>query len=400
VRVAVLGAGIMGCSTALLLARRPGVTVTLFDEAPTPFSGASRWNEGKIHLGYLYAADGTTATARKLLPGGLAFGAITEELIGHPLDDVVTAEDDVYVVHRSSVVDGDASRRYFDAVSDLVRHHPDAAHYLADASGARAFCLTQRELAADFDTALVVAGFRVPERSISTSWIADRFVEAIAASSIEVALGTRVVGVRDSDGAASDRLLVETTDGVAGSFDYVVNALWHGRLRVDSTYGLPTPGTYSHRYRVSVFVSTRSPVNVPSTVVATGPFGDVKNYTGRDLYLSWYPVGLLAEAEGIDPPSIGDLDAVRCADIAAATFRGVGDVVTSVAAIEAQAERVHVGGGWVAAAGTGSLADPASTLHRRQDVGIFRRGRYISVDTGKYSIAPWLAAQVVRELCP
>jgi len=53
--VAILGAGIMGSSTALFLARR-GAAVTLFDAAPAPFSCASRWNEGKIHLGFLYSS--------------------------------------------------------------------------------------------------------------------------------------------------------------------------------------------------------------------------------------------------------------------------------------------------------------------------------------------------------
>ena len=70
--VAVLGAGIMGCSAALCLARR-GANVTLLDAAPRPCGGASRWNEGKIHLGYLYAADPSLATARRLLDGGLAY---------------------------------------------------------------------------------------------------------------------------------------------------------------------------------------------------------------------------------------------------------------------------------------------------------------------------------------
>ena len=70
--VAILGAGIMGATTALLLSRR-GVRVTLYDQAPAPMTGASRWNEGKIHLGYLYAGDPSGNTADKLMPGGIAF---------------------------------------------------------------------------------------------------------------------------------------------------------------------------------------------------------------------------------------------------------------------------------------------------------------------------------------
>ena len=68
ITVAVLGAGIMGVTTAMFLARK-GVHVTLIDAAARPFDGASRWNEGKIHLGHLYAADPGLQTARRLLPG-------------------------------------------------------------------------------------------------------------------------------------------------------------------------------------------------------------------------------------------------------------------------------------------------------------------------------------------
>ena len=63
----------MGSSVALLLGRR-GVQVTVFDQAPLPFAGASRWNEGKIHLGYLYAADPSLETARRVLPAAWPSG--------------------------------------------------------------------------------------------------------------------------------------------------------------------------------------------------------------------------------------------------------------------------------------------------------------------------------------
>ena len=79
-RVAVLGAGIMGCSVAIQLARR-GFDVTVFDREPAPMAAASRWNEGKIHLGYIYGADPTLATAQHLLTGGLLFEDRLCELI-------------------------------------------------------------------------------------------------------------------------------------------------------------------------------------------------------------------------------------------------------------------------------------------------------------------------------
>src|SRR4051794_23872725 len=194
--VAVLGAGIMGCSLALSLARR-GARVTLLDAAPQACAGASRWNEGKIHLGYLYAADPSLATARLVLDGGLAFKPLTERLIGQALDGVTSPADDVYLVHRRSVVDAAAMARYYAGVSALVREHAGAAGYLCPVTQASAHRLSGTELRAICDTPEIVAGFRVPERSVATTWIADRLVAAVAAEPrIEGRWGVRVAGVR------------------------------------------------------------------------------------------------------------------------------------------------------------------------------------------------------------
>ena len=135
-RVAILGAGIMGCSVAIQLARR-GFDVTVFDREPAPMAAASRWNEGKIHLGYIYGADPTLATAQHLLTGGLLFEDRLRELIDADLTEHVTADDDIYLVHRDSVVGPEILRPKFDAISALVREHPDASRYLVDVSDAR-----------------------------------------------------------------------------------------------------------------------------------------------------------------------------------------------------------------------------------------------------------------------
>jgi hypothetical protein len=55
-------------------------------------------------------------------------------------------------------------------------------------------------------------------------------------------------------------------------------------------------------------------------------------------------------------------------------------------------------GGWVFAAGQGLLSDPRASLHRRSDFGVARLGSYISVDTGKYASAPWLARRIAAQI--
>lgn len=394
-RIAVLGAGIMGSSTALFLARR-GVAVTLFDGAPQPFSAASRWNEGKIHLGFLYNADPTLRTARWLLPGGLMFKPLTEELIGCTLQPAMTADNDIYLCHANSVVPPQAMHDYFLQVAELLRQHPDASRYLVSAADAQVTRLTTSELGAITTSADIVAGFSVPERSVSTTWVADRFVDALAAEpSIEPCMATHISAVRpQSSGDAPTSWYVESSRGVHGPYDGVVNALWQGRLAIDITAGLQPTGIWSHRFRRSLFLRTTQPVDLPSLMIATGPFGDIKNYNGRDFYLSWYPAGLMAESTAVLPDALEPPDAADRQQRSQAVLQKLGQFLPALSRLAGRIERMTLEGGWVYAAGQGALSDPASSLHRRNEFGIVRLGSYISVDTGKYSTAPWMARKI------
>ncbi|MEX0852071.1 MAG: FAD-dependent oxidoreductase [Bauldia sp.] len=398
-RVAVLGAGIMGSSVALFLARR-GFEVTLIDAAPAPFSGASRWNEGKIHLGYLYAGDETRATASRLLPAGLRFKALTEELIGCGLGDRVTPADDVYLVHRNTVVEAAAVERHLRHVARLVGDHPEAGRYVVDASRSAVRVLDGREIAAIADPQQVLAGFAVRERSIETTWIADRFVEALAGEDrIVLAMDTRVAGVRRAGGSGADAgWSVACRPPIDTRFDAVVNALWEGSPAVDATVGLSPEAGWSHRYRLSLFVHTARPVAAPSAVLVTGPFGDIKNYDGRHFYLYWYDAGLMAEGRGIEPPLLAELAPEARQSVSTAIVERLGGLIPAATAVFADKTEARLEGGWVFAIGQGSLADRTASLHRRDRFGVRRLGTYFSVNTGKYSTAPWLARQLADEI--
>ena len=182
-----------------------------------------------------------------------------------------------------SVVGARAAGQYFEAVSALVRNHPSAARYLVDVSCAAAPPLTHAELEAIADTRTIVAGFRVPERSVRTAVVADGLVDALRVEpQISLELSTRV-GAVTAEGSTGSSWRLETNRRVQGSFDFVVNALWEGRLAIDRSVGLAPESPWSNRYRVSLFVETVRPLDFPSVLVATGPFGDIKNYDGTHL---------------------------------------------------------------------------------------------------------------------
>jgi hypothetical protein len=394
--VAILGAGIMGSCLALFLARK-GARVSLFDMEATPMSGASRWNEGKIHLGFLYGADPGLATARHLIPGGLAFAPLMQSLLEQSLAECTTREDDIFLIHRGSVVGVAQARDYYNAVCSLVRNAPGAAHYLADVRSASTVELRHRQLAAMADPEIIQAGFKVPERSIRTNWIADRVCGALEAQpDITLRMKTRITGVRPTK-AEGDRWDVMAGDQTE-SFDYVVNTLWQNRIDIDWTAGIDPPAEWSKRYRLALFVRTEKRVDIPSAVLAVGPFGDVKNYNGRDFYLSWYPAGLVHECDNTIPGSDFKADDFDASQVTAETRLGLRSALHDIDHILDASKETRVAGGWVFAQGRGSLDSADSTLHRRDRFGICRRGRYYSVDTGKYSLAPWLAESLAREI--
>ena len=79
--VGVLGGGLQGCCTALALAER-GLNVVLLDQNQALLERTAVANEGKIHLGYMYAGDPTLSTARIMMEGALAFAPFMERYLG------------------------------------------------------------------------------------------------------------------------------------------------------------------------------------------------------------------------------------------------------------------------------------------------------------------------------
>jgi len=119
-RVGVLGGGLQGCCAALSLAQH-GTDVTLFDRNDKLLSRAAVANEGKIHLGYMYANDPSYSTARMMMRGALAFAPFFARHLGLPCDSMTVSRPAAYVVHRDSQRTPDEVSHYIAAVHALIR---------------------------------------------------------------------------------------------------------------------------------------------------------------------------------------------------------------------------------------------------------------------------------------
>jgi glycine/D-amino acid oxidase-like deaminating enzyme len=302
-RVGILGGGLQGCCIALALAES-GVQVTVYDRNPQLLSRTAVANEGKIHLGYMYAGDPSLKTARTMLTGALSFLPFMTKHLDLPAGQFETSRPAVYLVHRDSQQCWERVADYFDRVHGLILERADTngrPYFGFDLRQApRTWSKSERD--SEFNDKESTAAFDTPEVAIDPVHLAQLLRERIADTpNIQVRLDENVRSVE-----TGNRLRVHSEgQGAPASeqFDHVVNALWEGRLAIDATLGHRPRRPWIHRLKYGV--SFRPPAGAarpPSATVVLGPFGEVVDYPNGAIYITWYPECVLDRTDEVAPP--------------------------------------------------------------------------------------------------
>jgi glycine/D-amino acid oxidase-like deaminating enzyme len=371
-RVLIVGAGLQGLSLALALAERGRPSLVLEREA-APFLGASSKNEGKVHLGFVYALDAGGATVRHMVEGAMTFAPLIERWCG-PVDwRAMCSPAFEYVVMEDSLADPDALEAHYMDVLGEMRQCRDT--FGSDYLG------TEPDLGVDrhdaphpaFARGSSVAWFGTPERSVDPRRLSRLVCSAAAAEPlIEIRTGAAVRAVVRS--ASGFRL--ELVRGGAVEAEQVANCSWEDRERLDRFVGRASPGI-NYRVKHQVMVRGFGGSGLPTVTMVQGPYGDLV-YWGEDAYLSWYPVG--RTWFGSEPPPTLEPDSA----VAGATLEALRGLVPALggARVESHAP-CHI----VAEART-DIEDRQSGLHRRAPVSIRGDDGWWSLSGGKLTTAP------------
>lgn len=391
-RMAVIGAGLQGAGIALEAVRR-GVTVDLFEKHDTCLGRASLHNEGKLHLGFVYANDPTLRTARLLALAALHFEPIVAGWLGLGRLPVRSSRPFLYVVHPGSMLAEDALAAYWTAVTQACRDAwADGVTSYLGGDPRRSVRRLRRHGLAMYET---------PEAAIDPVMLAGLVRDRLVTEPhIRLRTGTTVQAVEPGSAA-----VVVTFSDAEGrgreAFDHVVNASWEDLVAIDRTAGLQPPAPWS--FRLKRFLRVRAPelAAVDSATIVHGPFGDVVNYGDGDVYLSWYPAGCRSVSHDVRHPDWPvRLVAAEEAAMKAAIVAGLSAVLPDIDRLERRSiERGSLDGGIIYALGNTGIEDRGSLLHQRSATGPRSLGRYHSVDTGKWTTAPWFARQFVTQLC-
>jgi len=399
--VAVLGAGLTGVGTALELAKR-GVRVVLVDQDERPMNRASLRNEGKIHLGFLYANADTINTAKLQLLGALRFRSLLARWIGNRIDQLERSSPFWYMVANDSLLSVDELSEHYAAVEALYTTFVQDDSSL-DYLGARPSQLWERCPRADFarcfNGSRFAGGFKTAELAIDTSQLAQMLRHAVAESPYIQFLPKRRVHSVD----ARNGLWRVEGNSPDGSWqldaDQVVNALWENRLAIDKTAGLTVEPGWLYRLKYRVIASLPHRLHgAPSATMVLGRYGDVVIRADGTAYLSWYPSGLRGWTHDLVPPDSwngacrGEVGQRDFQAIAGDIIRGIDDWYPGIAA----SVPLVVDAGAIVAYGQTDVNDRSSTLHDRSRIGVISVDGYHTVEPGKLTTAPLVAEEAAR----
>jgi len=392
--VGILGGGMQGCCCALALADR-GAKVTLFDRNDQLLSRAAVANEGKIHLGYMYANDPSHSTARMMMKGALAFAPFMARHLETAAESLSVSQPAAYVVHCDSQRSAEQVSEYLVAVHRMIVEAADGrpkAYFGRDLSQ-KPRPWSAAELAAEFDGDIALAAFESPEVAINPVALAQALRERIHSDRrIEVRLAHQVLSVEDLDRPV---VIARDPGGTARHrFDHVINALWDGRLAINETLGLRPGRPWLHRLKYGVSFHLPKHARLPpSATFVSGPLGEVVTYRDGLIYLTWYPVCLLGISNDIEPPAWPTHpDEPLRSDIVRGTLDAMTKFVLSLRElVPEELVDVAVKGGVIVAWGETDIYDPKSELHRRYEIGVTSNRQFHSIDPGKLTMAPYFA---------
>ena len=378
--VGIVGGGIMGCLTALALARS-GTRIVLFERHDRLMAGASRGNEGKVHLGFLYGLDRTDATRSVMLRYGGQFQAALASLLDTPGDDLFLHRRQFYAVHRDSALHDERVANHMNAISTALRDRGTV-----DAAVRQ---LQPAERKAQF-TDRIRDVWEVPEGTVDCVAL-GRLVDAAvrAEPRIELRLGTRIDSISDED-----RPTIRGADGLElGQFDRVVNAAWDDMPRIEKQARAAMP---DYCLRAKAGFIARVTGGEPAMPVTTvyGSFGDIVPQGDGTAYISWYPACLMGFTTEIDGGHAWYDRLAQRFDYDRAFRESVAAFAEMIPELTVEPEPVRRLGGPILAVAVTDIPDLSSRLHERTHFGFHRRGNVIAVDTGKLTCGPGLALEL------
>ncbi|MCB0665515.1 MAG: FAD-dependent oxidoreductase [Saprospiraceae bacterium] len=385
----IIGSGIQGCTIALQLVRR-GYHVNLIEKNSRLYSQASVQQEGKIHLGFIYAMDTLTQTSERLLSDALHFSPILDELIGMKIDwsrlkstrfNYLIAVDSMMEQEKLLQHYHDLNDKYHSLIKDPKLHYlGERPGSLIDESSARKF---------RYNANKIRRVIPVVEHSIYPEDLRMIIIRKVRDTPINILTGHNVTAVRRTS-FGFETICRSDAGDVAIPSDMVINAAWDGKRKIDRTMGLEDTDIWSLRIKMGLIFDNFHP-KLDSFSMVQGSYGDLVIYpVQRQMYMSWYSHCLLQQTSEDELDQEGKAlcaSEIRMSTVETEIEQTI-QCFQEILNIKDLSDPNRVKAGAILARGHQSITKPESQLHRRNDPPIESHDGYFSVNTGKFTSAP------------
>ena len=255
-KVAVIGCGIFGATTALKL-KSDGHDVTLFERLSAPLTGASHNNQNRLHLGFHYPRD--SETARQSIRGISAFEAAFPECI----------------------VSGFPSAYFIAAQGSQTT----PVNYLAfcDALGLKYRVIEPSQFEPKVQNAAL--GILTEEAVYDSALLRKHLHRCLREADLSVQFGTEAIAAKESWGQITLTLHDSKGDVRADTFDVVVNATYANISRLTGSLGLPL---VERQYEYVVIPIIEAPFGRTGITVMDGNFMSVLPFGASNFHLLYH----------------------------------------------------------------------------------------------------------------
>lgn len=370
VRVAVIGGGMQGVAIALELASR-GASVDLLERESALLQGASLHNEGKIHLGFVYAMDRSLETGRLMVSGARRFEPLLARWLGEKrVSQITPSVPFAYAVHRSSLVSPTDFATYAGSITEIAKNGKPWRYFGHDP------CRTPIRVVAHQRSGyseLIEAVFETEEIALDPVNLCTRFAEAVAETpDVACYLSTQVLSVSPLE-TGCELVCHRAGSRETRRYDWVFNASWGGLLELDASAGRPPANAWSFRLKYFVRRENLGTDAAPSCTIVLGAFGDSVRYGDGSEYFSWYRDGMVEWSTRLSPPiRPSTLEGEMRSRVGGSILAGLNQILPAIDPRLRSSDQVS--GGWILARGRSDVDDRASDLHRRNRVGPVREG--------------------------
>lgn len=398
-KVVVVGSGIQGVCCALAL-HDAGYDTVVLEKSDEMFERTSLSQEGRVHMGFTYGLDRSGRTGELMVHSALNFSNAMEEWLG-PVDwQKYLLDKGYYVVHKDSLLTTNEISEYYDHLQRVYTKYmesDEAVSYF----GARPKNIFEvlDTIPDDFSRERIVSAIRTEERLLEMFTFRDLLVKNINTRAIDVRTRTCVNKIRRSDAGFIIHAIDPSGSEIEIVSDYVVNCTWNNRIEIDDDFGVSTVKEPLYRFKIGLFGTIGR--TVPNCSIIAGAFGNISpRMSGGHAYISWHEECMRdMTTTGITPKEWEHHFTDKAPDLNSEWIRRSVEKMAEICPAASTFKVTRLLPGVICSTGKTDIQDKNSDVHKRGDqMGIFEFDGYYSINTGKFSSAPFLAKKLIGRL--